>query len=627
MKKVILFCLFLFISFSTKAQQKWGKISEYEKTYVSCDFEKNAKAVILGESGLGYIRGNSFFIEVHKRIKILSSENINDASVISIPFYSYDGMENVTSIKAQTINFENDKMTIDKVEDKNFFRNKKSELWSAMQFTFPNVKNGSIIEYQYTFKTNNLLFLEGWKFQHEFPTLQSSFKIEVPEGLDYKLLLRGEQLFKKYLNEKNSNTWSLNNVKSYKSIEFVYNPEANICEVSFQLNSYIKQVSAYSTGESQVDVFPKWSKLVEDLKDEYSAYIKKSAIEQFCNEMVLPEDDWIKLTTIIDKFRNNFGWNSYYATHNRKTCSEVFQQKTGNSAELNIIFNAILNQLGYNAKFVLISTRENKKVFKEYPFLSQFNSLINMIELPQNKIIFIDAKDVTSKNLGFLSLENCNGTSLLLDEKTKEPQWIEILQPISTLFYSEEYSLNDKGELLFKNHEKGNGYYNATKSSDNEVIYNALNLNLSVNTKEESEEGSYKIIRIQAKPIFFDEKIILINNPLQEKISNYTFSETERLFPLEFDFPFKEEYSITFNIPQNYTIDEDFLQKFNYNNKQEELGFYYAQNAFIIDNKLKIKYSFHQLFSQLSGKQYFKLKEFFNQISQQTNTLISLKKK
>lgn len=627
MKKVILFLLFLFISLSTKAQQKWGKISEYEKSYVSCDFEKNAKAVILGESGLGYVRGNSFFIEVHKRIKILSSENINNASVISIPFYSYNGMENITFMKAQTINFENDKITIDKVEDKNFFRNKKSELWSAMQFTFPNVKNGSILEYQYTFKTDNLVLLEGWKFQHEFPTLQSSFKIEVPESLDYKLLLRGEQLYRKYINEKNNNTWSLNNVKSYKALEFVHNPEANICEVSFQLNSYIKQVSAYSTGESQVDIFPKWEKLVDDLKNEYSSYIKKSAVEEFCNGFALPENNWERLISIIDRFRNDFGWDNYYGIHNRKICSEVFQQKSGNSAELNIILNAILNQLGYNANLVVISTRNHKKIFKQYPFLFQFNSLINMIELSENKILFIDAKDVTSKNLGFLSLEDCNGTSLLLDKNAKEVQWIEILQPTSTLFYGEEYSLNEKNELIFKSYEKSNGYYNARKKVDDNLVYNSLNLNLSIKTREESEQGSYKMVRTLANTISFDENIILINNPLQEKINNYTFSETERLFPLEFDFPFKEEYSITFNIPQNYMLDESFLKQFNYSSMQEELGFYYSQNAIIINNKLKIQYSFHQLLSQLPGKQYFKLKDFFNQISQQTNNLISLKKK
>src|SRR5690606_956903 len=57
--------------------------------------------------------------------------------------------------------------------------------------TFPNVQDGSILEYRYTIVSPFFYDLDGWEFQHELPTVYSLFQTVLPDNFKYNKILYG----------------------------------------------------------------------------------------------------------------------------------------------------------------------------------------------------------------------------------------------------------------------------------------------------------------------------------------------------------------------------------------------------------------------------------------------------
>lgn len=82
----------------------------------------------------------------------------------------------------------------------NVFKDKIDKNLLVKKFTFPNVKEGSIIEYEYIIKSDFLSNLQPWEFQGSYPGLWSEYKLTLPEFLGYIFLTQG---YKNYdINER-----------------------------------------------------------------------------------------------------------------------------------------------------------------------------------------------------------------------------------------------------------------------------------------------------------------------------------------------------------------------------------------------------------------------------------------
>ena len=190
-----------------------GKSQREEFQLTTCEFDSTATAVILSDqASFRMVFGEPMTIQRHQRIKILKAPGSEYAD-ISILFYSEENFEQVKNLKAQTINIDaNGKVSKQKVEKSDFFKNKINESWSEMKFTFPNVQVGTILEYKYTLTSKSVTNLKKWFFQNEIPTLHSEVSGQIEEGLDYNTLLKGGLLFKKYDGMPTQSTWSLDSI-------------------------------------------------------------------------------------------------------------------------------------------------------------------------------------------------------------------------------------------------------------------------------------------------------------------------------------------------------------------------------------------------------------------------------
>ncbi len=137
---------------------------------------------------------NSFSLEFknYRRAHILN-KNGYDIANVEIRIYT-DGRaeEELQSLKAVTYNLENGKVVETKLEAKSaVFKDKISKNLLIKKFTFPNIKEGSIIEYEYKLHSDFTFNLQPWDFQSEYPCLWSEYNVGIPEFYYYVTLSQG----------------------------------------------------------------------------------------------------------------------------------------------------------------------------------------------------------------------------------------------------------------------------------------------------------------------------------------------------------------------------------------------------------------------------------------------------
>lgn len=186
----LLLCL-LCISIATIAQEKspvkYGSISANDFT-ITKTLDSGTAAVEIADIGSTSFDGNSkgWFSLVFKhylRAKIINKNGFDEANV-TIPLYvSGTAEEKLTDLKAHTYNLENGQIVETKLESSSVFKDKLSKHIMIKKFTFPAVKEGSIIEYSYTVTSDFLRNLQPWEFQGNYPCLWSEYNVKIPSFL------------------------------------------------------------------------------------------------------------------------------------------------------------------------------------------------------------------------------------------------------------------------------------------------------------------------------------------------------------------------------------------------------------------------------------------------------------
>jgi len=130
---------------------KFGKITAEELQKKIYSIDSNANAVVLSDIGSAAIEGNSkgwFSISFtrHRIVRILNKNGYDEANVEVYLYTNGDEEEKLENVKAVTYNLENGKIAESKLEKSAIFKEKVDKHRIIRKFTFPNVKEGCIVE-------------------------------------------------------------------------------------------------------------------------------------------------------------------------------------------------------------------------------------------------------------------------------------------------------------------------------------------------------------------------------------------------------------------------------------------------------------------------------------------------
>lgn len=415
-------------------------------------YEKDpeAEAVVLFDIGQSEFVHSDQGMEIKfvrsKRIKILSLAGLDYAEV-SIPFYvdGYGKTEQVVDIKAMTYNLENGMIKRTPLDVSTVYEEQFNNRIYRKKFTFPNVQEGSIIEFQYELHSPFHFNLPDWEFQGKIPTLYSSYTAKMIPFYEYIFILKGTNKFTEQYSSVDKNiertfagvqfkdmvyTFIMRDVQAFRDEAYITAPSDYMIQLDFQLAKI-----NFPTGGSS-EIMSTWPKLIDELQkhEDFGKSIKKNrkiAETVLVTSLDLAgKTDEEKSQLIIDYVKNTFSWDEYYSKYASKSAKRFVDEKSGNAGDINLFLIAMLQAAGIDAVPVIISTRNHGKLTGEYPFISFFNYVIALVRLPGHSFL----TDGTDPMIAYNKLPvRCMNDKGLVIEEGEEVHWVELYNTITSL--------------------------------------------------------------------------------------------------------------------------------------------------------------------------------------------------
>jgi hypothetical protein len=441
--------LFLFIASITTAQiknLKFGDVRPADFARKVYSIDSSANAVVLSDIGSSIYEGDtkggfSIIFKRHLKIHILN-RNAFDAATISIPLFASGTLEEkVESIEASTYNLENGSIEITKLDKASIFKERINKNFTVRKFTMPNLKEGCIIEIKYSLLSPYERDMHSWQFQGEHPVLWSQYKVTIPTIYDFVVLRQGYHPYKIEKGEMGQatyniiepgasaaessslytfttstaiNTWAMENVPALKSEIFTATLDDHIAKIDFQLSKIRYPQQAVKL------VLNDWIVASEELMNhpEFGECLSKSNnwLKDDINKITEGAQSDLEAARRIFAFvRDNFTCTSHDRRLMSNPLKKVFQAKSGNVVDINMLLTAMLLEKNIDAHPAMLSTRDNGKALEFYPILNKFNYVVSAVNIDGKKYLL----DASVSKLGFGKLSaNCyNGFARVIDKQ------------------------------------------------------------------------------------------------------------------------------------------------------------------------------------------------------------------
>jgi hypothetical protein len=585
-------------------QIKFGNVTAADFKVSSPVVKEDDQAVILANIGSTNIEGNnngyfSLIFKKHKRI-LLRNRAAFDLATVKEEIYKGGNTteeEKFEDFDAATYTLENGQVVATKLDKTSILTEKYNKVINVKKFTFPNLKEGCIIEYTYTIKSPFQYFMQhmrGWYFQSQYPVMWSEYQVTIPPMFNYLTLTKGvekkftidssKKIFKRYSVLANSGTamgssqvydfsgdaqwhlWAMKDLPAFKKEEFISSLSNYYTRLQFQLIN-IK----YCEDCGVTQIMKSWPDKVDELMKNEDFGLPLTADNNWLNDEIKRvagnSSGYDLAKKIYEYVRDKFLCKDHDALYLSAPLKKTFQTKSGNVADINLLLTAMLHNAGFSASPVILSTRDNGLVDETMPLLNQYNYVISRVQIDSTYILL----DASQNKLGFGKLsEDCyNGSGRLIEpmpyliplsaDALKEAKQTVVFMAndsagkmmecsfTSNLGNSESFNMreriidNSKKEELFKKTEKA---YSFEASFQNETID-------SLKMYEEPVSIKYDM-----KINLGDEDIIYFSPMFTEAYKENPFKSAERLYPVEMNYASDEIFNLNMEVPKGYKVDE-----------------------------------------------------------------------
>ncbi|MER2996047.1 DUF3857 domain-containing protein [Pontibacter populi] len=552
---------------------RFGDISMSEMTMTNYEPDTAATAVILSDYGSLEIGGhisNGYEYKRHVRIKILKKTGYKWAD-IEIPYTSNGRVfEKVMFIKGVTYNLVNGKIREDKLKANDIFNEEVYDYKGVKKFTLPNVKVGSVIEYSYVLSSPFIFNLEGWVFQSTIPTIQSEYRVKVPDFFVFKQVKQGshpiyspEQLGLKHNFNLEGNRWIARNVPAIQDESYVTTFKDYVTKLEFELHKI-----NYPDGKEKV-ITGNWQEFVEIISKDENFGVALEDSNKFEKPIAEIKDKYKtpaeQITGIYNLVKNSMTWNRYNSWEVDKSLDELFYGGKGDAADINMVLIGMLREAGFDANPVLISTRAHGKPYKNAPLHSKFDYVIAQVKTTDSEMLL----DATEKELipGMLPVRCLNGDGYLV--KGAESKWIAITPGVAySNYFVGNLTIDELGKLSGTGQELLDGYsalparqtikedgiekftsnynkgFGSLHTSGATVTYlDSLNKPLTINYKITSDNDS-------------NVTLLYLNPVMGRGVKENPFKQPVRTYPVDFATPVKETIVCNIKIPAGWKVEE-----------------------------------------------------------------------
>ncbi len=640
MKKPFILLFIITCSTIVQAQKlrKFGAITKDEIAMTQYDKDPDAKAVVLYELGKSDVTYNAntglnILYKVHRVIKIFEDDVFHRGDIT----IRYPDNSAVSGLKAVTYNVKNGKLEKSPLNKADIFNTKLANGIHEKKFAMPDLAPGCIIEYTYTIKTGNFFSLNNWYFQSTIPTIWSEYRISYPEWFKYTTLSQGYLSF--YISTKNeanfniggqsvmgwAHRYVIKDAPAFKTEKYTSNYKNFLAKIDFELAAIQIYPSPGNAGYFQQffsDFEAIRTTLLDDLnfgKRLKSAGFMKEEIAQVKANSKSEEE---AMAALYKKVRDHANWNNRYSMYADISAHGVYNGKEAASADINLFLTAVMREAGFDASPVILSTRDHGFVHPVYPLIQKYNHVICQIKHGE-KTYLLDAID---KKIPFNMLpeNDLNDRGRLISEKGSK--WVKLkpTQPYGT-FIKTNMTITDEGTLEGEMDVQYSGYaaVSVRKEIDTEGLDHHKNSLASSSEGWDIREHTVKGLEEDNKPVEEHLEvsqegsvenlgdIIYLNPIIAAADKENPFKMKERLYPVDYAYPYITDLTFTYKIPEGFKLDDKPADaSFALPNKW---GTYDYTSTFE-GNTLVVKSVFRINRPVFEAKYYQKLKDFYDQV-------------
>ena len=576
-KQIVTIVLLLSIV-SMNAQSELGKVTIAELQEKQHPLDTTAVAAILfkeGEETFKIIRLEGFvrYTNVKVKIKIYKKDGYNWANQAVAYYNKYKDSERLTFKNIATYNLVAGKVEKTKISSEGEFSEQLNENWSEKRITFPNVREGSIIEYEYTIASPNFGVFRDWNFQYDIPVNFSKYVTIIPEYFQYSTIKKGATNLKK-TNASNLNvdnrdhyteyitTYSAENIPALYDEFFVNNIDNYRLAVAHELSG------VWFPNQNKKLFSEDWKSVVRTIYtgDGFGFELKKTGYFESDLDKVLASTNTAedKINTILSFVKTKVKWNGNVRYNCKDGVKKAYKDGSGNVAEINLMLTAMLRYAGLDANPILLSTRDNG--IANFPNYSAFNYVIAGVQ-HLDRIVLLDGTEKYSlpnvlpiRDLNWIGrMIRKDGTSLDVELMAEIPS-----NEIVNMQFSIDDNRSIKGSIRRQctNHDalsyrnrylalSHESYLEVLESNNNIAVENYVRKNADdlsqpiIETYQFTDSNRLEVIndKIYISPLLF---LALGENP---------FKQAERTYPIDFQYPKQKRFNIMIDIPVGYKVE------------------------------------------------------------------------
>jgi hypothetical protein len=546
-------------------------------------------------------QGFSIVFERHTRIRLLHKSAFGLATFTLSTSRKGGTNPILQNFKGATYNLEDGKVVNTKLDKSNIFKD-QSGGFNLEKVAFPNVREGSVIEYSFRVVYPGFQYIPSWKFQGQYPELWSEYDITVPQLYDYAVRHQGYQ---KYIVDSSiyssasfpvsfsqmggslfRGTWSGKTIRRIWALEDVpalEKAEPYTTTLKNHLSKIEFQLSGVHTNGYDRTFRTTWNELTEELlkRPDFGAPLidRNHWLDDELKNIMAGETapagaasapaapagaaSLGALQKIFAYVRDRFDCSNADGLSMSQPLKKTWDEKKGNVADINLLLAALCRHKGLEASPVILSTRTNGYAVEDYPLLSDYNYVIVRVQLDGKDYLLDASRPVT----GFGQLpEVCyNGWARAIDSSQAR---IPLFPDSVTERRSTIVSLGNSDSGYTGRYRRNAGVFesmdlrNRLKQIKPEDFFESMRK--SVADYRQLLDDGFDSLRVPEEPVswYYDMKynftqgMIYFNPIFHERFNTNPFNSPIRHYPVEMPFCIDNTYVLTMEIPKGYKIDQ-----------------------------------------------------------------------
>lgn len=647
----------LFITSNNTAQEvNFGKVTKKELEEKFYPNDTSANAVVLYKKRRTYYEyetsGWVVKTEVHERLKLYNKDGF-DSATKKVRLFDKAGVDETFNLKAYTYNLKDGKIEKTKLEKSGSFKEKISENWSSSNFTLPNLKDGSIVEWKYTITSPFQTYIDDVICQYNIPIKYLDVKVQIPEFFRFKFqtsryypievttsridktyrftyksyaqnTARGHigtpkmESVQEIINE-NIYSATITNIPALIEEPYVNNINNYRANINFEISAYIPTKGNHKYYNVS------WKDVTKTIYENPYFGVQLDKKNHFEDDLanitegITSQNE--KIGIIFQYVKNKIKWNKEYSKYTSNGgVKKAYNDGVGNVADINLTLVAMLKESGLNASPILVSTRSHG--IPLFPTSKGYNYVIAGVEI-QNDVILLDATEKYSMpNVlplrvlnweGRLVRDNGSSTTINLYPNKYNAKQVILSGKIDsegTLSGLMKSTYNNLNALQYRN-----GYGSLAEDdliSKIEVENNDIEIDkFRLTNKTDITKPLVEMVKFTR-----DNQVDIIGDKMYISpllfltVSENPFKLEERLYPIDYGSAWKNDVTISIQFPEGYEVEskpEDFSIAL-----PDNLGTYILKTE-VVNNKIKVT-SQTKINIAIIGANYYKtLKELYKQ--------------